>query len=300
MKDHTTRDYRGYGRVAPRVVWPEKALVALNIQINYEEGAEYTYARDGRNENFGEYMMSMDGVANRSMESTFEYGSRVGFWRVMRLLDEHDILATVNACAVAVENNPDVAEYLKGSRHEIACHGYRFEEAWTMTGEEERQSIRDAVASLRRTCGRRPVGWSSRLMPSEYTRALLVEEGGFLYDSDALNDDLPYYVHVNGTPHLVVPFTFTYNDGRFVMGGCDDPDAFARYCCRALDEYRREGATHPKMMTVSLHPRIIGQAGRLSALRTFIEYARECGGVWFAARAEIARWWADHHEEFQT
>ena len=136
-------------------------------------------------------------------------------------------------------------------------------------------------------------------MPSDNTRQLLVEEGGFLYDSDALNDDLPYFVDISGKRHLVVPFTFTYNDGRFIMGGCDDPDAFARYCCRALDEYLREGATHPKMMTVSLHPRIIGQAGRLSALREFIEYAREKGSVWFATRAEIARWWTEHYREFE-
>lgn len=294
------RNYRGYGRHAPRVFWPGGARVAVNIQVNYEEGAEYSYARDGRNEGAGEFLGSLSGIADRSVESAFEYGSRAGFWRLARLLDEYRIQATVNACAVAVERNLEVGDYLREAKHEIACHGYRFEEVWNLTREEERQRIHAAIESLTKTCGERPVGWISRLMSSDNTRELLVEEGGFLYDSDALNDDLPYFVDVSNKPHLVVPLSFTYNDGRFIMGGCDDPAAFAQYCCGALDELRREGITHPKMMTVSLHPRIIGQAGRIVALRRFIEHASEAGDVWFARRSDIAQWWIDHHKEFAS
>lgn len=299
-KQLSNRDYRGYGRHVPRVKWPDGSRVAVSIQVNYEEGAEYTFAEKGRNEGAGEFISAITGIPDRAVESTFEYGSRAGFWRVMRLLDEHGIVGTVNACAVAIERNSDVAQYLREAPHELACHGYRFEEVWNLDRNEERVLIQAAVESLTRSCGKRPVGWISRLMPSDYTRELLVEEGGFLYDSDALNDDLPYFVEVQGKSHLVVPFSFTYNDGRFIMAGCDDPGAFAQYCCGALDELRKEGATHPKMMTVSLHPRIIGQAGRVAALRTFLEYALEGGDVWFARRADIAQWWIDHHKEFAS
>lgn len=300
LEQRPSRDYRGYGRNPPRVIWPNNAVLAVNIQVNYEEGAEYDHASDGRNEGAGEFVGSLSDLPDRSVESAWEYGSRAGFWRVMRLLDEYGVKSTVNACAVAVERNRDVGDYLGETEHEVACHGYRFEEVWRLEQDEERKRIHAAVASLHRTCGRRPVGWISRLMPSSHTRELLVEEGGFLYDSDALNDDLPYFVAVGGRRHLVLPISFTYNDARFIMGGCDDPTAFSQYCCGGFDELLREGATHPKMMTVSLHPRIIGQAGRVAALRKFVEHALGAGQVWFARRADIAQWWLDHHKEFTT
>ena len=295
----STRDYVGYGRNVPKVFWPKSAKVAINIQVNYEEGAEYTYALDQRNEGAGEFMGALSGIADKTVESTYEYGSRAGFWRIMRVLDEYGISATINACAVAVDRNPEVGDYIAHSKHEVACHGYRFEEAWHLDREEEKKRIAMAVASLERSCGRRPVGWISRLMPSDSTRELLVEEGGFIYDSDALNDDLPYFVKVKGKDHLVLPITFTYNDARFIVAGCDDPAAFARYCCGAFDELEREGFTHPKMMTISLHPRIMGQAGRIVALREFIDHAMRAGSAWFAPRADIARWWIENHEEFR-
>jgi peptidoglycan/xylan/chitin deacetylase (PgdA/CDA1 family) len=295
------RDFTGYGRFVPRVRWPEDARVAVNIHVNYEEGAEYTAESDGRNEAVGEFLMGLDpATPDLATQSTFEYGSRAGVWRLARMLDEYEVPATFNVAAVALEQNPQLAEYIRERGHEPCCHGWRFEELWLLDRDQEREHLHRAVETIHRLCGERPRGWCSRLMPSPHTRELLVEEGGFLYDSDALNDDLPYFVDVGATRHLVIPLSFTYNDGRFILGGADDPMAFFSYLKHGLNELWREGETEPRMMTVSLHARIIGQAGRAAALRAFLEHARELRGVWFARRVDIARWWIEHHTEFEA
>lgn len=298
MPEPTARDFVGYGRRPPRVRWPDGARVAVSLFVNYESGAEYTFQEDGRNEGVGEWITGLgDGVRDRSTQSIFEYETRAGFWRVIGLLDEYDVPATVNACAQAVERNPEVAAYLRDGRHEVSCHGWRWEEPWSLTREVESEHMARAVASLESTTGQRPKGWCSRLMASDHTRELLVEQG-FVYDSDALDDDLPHFVDVAGTRHLVVPLSFTYNDGQYILNGCD-PAGFLGYLRMGLDELLREGATHPKMMTIALHPRWSGQAARTGALRAFLEHALQQEGVWFASRIDIARWWIDHHEEFQ-
>ncbi len=258
----TERDFVGYGRRQPLVRWPGEARLALNLHVNYEAGAEYTSERDGRNEPVGEFALNLPGeIADRATQSTFEYESRAGFWWLMRVVDEHQVPITVNACAEALERNPDAAGYLAESGHEVCCHGLRWEELWTLDRDVEREHLRRAVESIERTCGRRPVGWCSRLMQSAHTRELLVEEGGFLYDSDAFDDDFPHHVPVGDASHLIIPLSFTYNDGRYVLGAADDPVAFGNYLRLGLDELRREGAVAPKLMTVSLHPRWSGQAG---------------------------------------
>jgi hypothetical protein len=160
--------------------------------------------------------------------------------------------------------------------------------------------MKAAIESMEQTCGERPRGWYCRYGPSVNTRELLVEEGGFIYDSDAYNDDLPYYVEVAGQRHLVVPYTLTYNDIRFVLPqGHSDAISFFDHCRSALDYLWDEGATHPRMMSIGLHPRWVGQAGRVSGLKALIEYALEKGDVWFARRIDIANWWNEHHEEFK-
>lgn len=298
MPEPADRDFVGYGRNAPRVRWPGDARVAVSFQVNYEAGAEYTLEEDGRNEGVGEWIVGLGSdVVDRSTQSVFEYETRAGFWRVMRLLDEHGIPSTVNACALGVERNPEVGQYLRESEHEVCCHGWRWEETWTYSREQEAAHIARAVASLEATTGKRPLGWCSRLMASANTRELLVEQG-FRYDSDALNDDLPYLVEVGGREHVVVPLSFTYNDGHYILGACD-PQGFLSLLTMALDELLREGATHPKMMTISLHPRWSGQAARTAVLRSFIEYAKQQQGVWFARRLDIADWWVEHHAEFE-
>jgi peptidoglycan/xylan/chitin deacetylase (PgdA/CDA1 family) len=296
------RDLIGYGGRPLRVVWPEEAKLALSIVVNYEEGSEYAWADgDERNEGLAEMPSPMPpDVRDLSVESVYEYGTRAGIWRLLRLLADYDIKTTINVSAVAVERNPEVGARLHDAGHEPCAHGWRWTDLWNLDREEERVQLRAAIESIERTCGQRPLGWISRYAASAHTRELLVEEGGFLYDSDAFNDDLPYFVAVNGERHLVVPHSFTYNDGKFVIAqGFGSPTDFFDLCRRGVEELRREGhAGHPKMMTIALHPRLTGQAGRVSALREFIEHTLDHGDVWFARRADIARWWLTHHQDF--
>lgn len=294
------RDFIGYGRQIPSVRWPNDARVAVSLVLNWEEGSEYSIpAGDNRNEGLAEIAYSMPPEhRDLNVESVYEYGSRAGVWRLQRMFDELEVPITFFGAAVAFESNPDVGLWLQEAGHEPCCHGWRWIEHWTLSREEERDHIKRAIESMQQTCGERPLGWYCRYGPSVNTRELLVEEGGFVYDSDAYNDDLPYYTEVGGKRHLIVPYTLTYNDGRFTLGDYADPSSFVDYCRRGLDYLWDEGATHPKMMSIGLHSRWIGQAGRASALKEFIQYAQDKGDVWFARRIDIANWWNEHHEEF--
>jgi peptidoglycan/xylan/chitin deacetylase (PgdA/CDA1 family) len=297
------RNFVGYGRHLPKVVWPNGAKVAVNLVVNYEEGSEYSMpAGDGRNEGLAEIPYVMDPkYRDLCAESVYEYGSRAGIWRQMRIFDEYGVKVTFFASAVAMERNPEVGAWLQESGHEPCSHGWRWSEHWLYSREQEKRYMQMAIESIERTCGERPLGWYCRYGPSIHTRELVVEEGGFVYDADAYNDDLPYFVDVKGKSHLVVPYSLTYNDGRFVLAqGYSSPTDFADHCKRGLDEYIREAeAGYPKMMSIGLHSRWVGQAGRVSALREFIEYAQKRGDIWFARRIDIARWWLAHHEEFE-
>ena len=295
------RDFIGHGRHVPKVVWPEGARVAVSLCLNYEEGSENSMpAGDGRNEVMGEIPYAMDAqYRDLCVESVYEYGSRAGIWRLQRLLDAYNMPVTFYACAVALERNPEVADWIREAGHEPCSHGWRWEEVWTLSREEEKAHIDAAVETIERLTGERPRGWYCRYGPSVHTRELLIEEGGFVYDSDAYNDDLPYYVEVSGKRHLVLPYTLTYNDGRFAFpNGYTDPNAFFDHLKRGFDCLWEEGATHPRMMSIGLHPRFIGQAARISALRQFFDYALEKGDAWFARRIDIANWWHEHHESF--
>lgn len=294
------RDLVGYGRRLPRVRWPNGARVAVSLCLNYEEGSERSFAAgDDVNESKGEANRSFPpGVRDLAMESVFEYGSRAGAARVLRLLDRYGVKCTAFAAAVALQANPEIARWIVESGHEICSHGWRWSEQWTLSREVERQRIRAASDLFEEVCGVRPQGWYSRYGPSVHTRELLVE-AGFLYDSDAYNDDLPYYVPVNGKRHLVIPYSLVYNDGRFAAGQMASPDDFLSYVRRAVDFLREEGETHPKMMSIGLHPRWIGQAARASALRDFIEYCLGKGDVWFARRIDIANLWLRESDDFE-
>lgn len=290
------RDLIGYGRAVPRIEWPEGARVALSLVLNYEEGSERTLARDGRNEGLGELNRPIEpDYRDLATESVYEYGSRAGVFRLLRLFERTGIKCTFFAAAQALEHNPDVAQWIHEAGHEPCAHGYRWSEDWLVSRQEEGHRIEMAVQSIERSCGQRPVGWYNRWMPSIHTRELLVEEGGFLYDSNAYNDDLPYYVTVLNRPFLVVPYTLTYNDVRYVSGGLGGPTDFFDYCRRALDYLWEEGEETPRMMSVGLHARWSGQAGRASALRDFVDHALRKGGVWIATREEIARWWIERY-----
>jgi len=296
------REFVGYGRQVPRVRWPGNARVAVSIVVNYEEGSEYSHpGGDRRGDGLQEVIYAMDPqYRDLAVESVFEYGSRAGIWRLERLLTELHLPVTFYACAVALERHREVAAWIREAKHELCSHGWRWEEMWRLTREQEREHMRMAIKSIRSTCGERPAGWYCRYGPSVNTRELLVEEGGFAYDSDVYNDDLPYYVEVKGKSHLLIPYSFTYNDGIFgLLPGYASPSDFLDTLKRGFDVLWDEGETHPRMMSIGLHPRLIGQATRISALRQFLEHALGKGGVWFCKRIEIAQWWKAHHQEFK-
>jgi peptidoglycan/xylan/chitin deacetylase (PgdA/CDA1 family) len=295
--DGPVRDVVGYGITPPRVRWPDDANVAVNFVVNYEEGSEYSFAAgDRRNESLGEEHYGFpENVRDLAVESNFEYGSRAGVWRLLRLFDEYKVPCTFFACAYAFEMNPSVATAARAAGHDLMSHGWRWIEHWRLFRAEEKEYMRRAIESFTTTWGERPKAWYCRYGPSVNTRELVVEEGGFLYDSDAYNDDFPYFVRVGDSEHLVVPYSLTYND----LQGSRSPADFLDYITRGFDELWREGERgYPRMMSIGLHPRMVGQAGRTSALREFIEHAQSRDKVWFARRIDIAQWWIDHHEEF--
>lgn len=295
------RDLVGYGAHPPQGTWPGGASVALSMVLNVEEGSERSYAfGDGANEGLGEVPRALQaGMRDLATESVYEYGSRVGVYRMLRIFDRAGVPMTAFAAALALERNPQAAEWLVRSGHEICSHGYRWAEQWTMSREEEKAQIDLAVATFERVTGQRPVGWYSRWMRSEHTRELLVDEGGFLYDSDAYNDDVPYWTRVPSAAgeawHLIVPYTLTYNDSFYSYGHVGSPADFLDYLKRGLDHLRAEGDGVPRILSVGLHPRLSGQAARASAVEEFLEYAKTLPDVWIATRRQIAEFWMQEH-----
>ena len=291
------RDVVGYGKNVPQVRWPGDARIAVSMVVNYEEGAEYsTLDGDSHHETNGEVPSPVpSGDRDLNNESFFEYGSRVGVWRLMDLLDRHEVPATFFCCALALERNPEVAGEIVSRGHEVCGHGYRWEESHLMDREAERDSIAKTIASLKETTGVRPLGWFTRYGPSVNTRDLVVEEGGFVYDSAGLNDDLPYYVTAQEKPWLVVPYSMETNDARFWRGGLVSVGDFYEYLKETFDCLYEEGETHPKMMSVGLHCRIAGRPARSRAVARFLEYAKGHERVWFPRRIDIARWWLTHY-----
>ena len=291
------RDLIGYGPNPPVVEWPNGARIAISVVVNYEEGSEYSLLDGDATHEVNNEVPSPVPLDQRDLanESFFEYGSRVGVWRVLNILDEFSVPSTFFCCALALERNPHVGPELVRRGHEIFGHGYRWEEPFKMGEEEEREAIRRTVESLQRTTGERPLGWFTRYAPSENTRRLVIEEGGFEYDSMAYNDDLPYYVESERGKWLVVPYSLEVNDTRFWRGGMNSPDDFYQTMKNTFDLLYAEGVTHPKMMSVGLHCRIVGRPSRAAALRKFLSYATGFSDVWFARRIEIARWWREKY-----
>lgn len=287
----TDRDFRGYGDAVPPVRWPDGARLAVNLVINVEEGGELAIGQgDERNEGVYEVVDEISGARDLCMESHFEYGTRAGWPRIRKALQAHGARGTVNAIGRSLMLSPWLAQQAVADGHEVAAHGWRWERHATMSEDEERLAIARAVEAITRTAGSPPRGWHTRSATSPNTRRLLLEQGGFFYDSNAYNDDLPYLVDVGGRDHLVLPYSFDTNDMRFTrQGGFVFGDDFARYCIDAFDRLYEEGASAPRMMTVGLHLRIIDRPGRIGGLERFLAHAASRPGVWFARRDEIAR-----------
>lgn len=291
------RDLVGYGMDLPDVRWPNDARIAVSVVVNYEEGSEYSLLDgDPRREVMGEALSPIPAdQRDLANESFFEYGSRVGVWRFLRIFDKYDVKATFYVCALALERNPAVGREITRRGHDICGHGNRWEEYFFMDKEAERAAIHKAVASIQRTTGQRPLGWYCRYGPSINTRELVVEEDGFIYDSNAYNDDLPYFVQAKGRPWLVIPYSLEVNDSKFWRGGLSTPDDFYRAIKDSFDQLYEEGQQTPRMMSIGLHCRIAGRPGRARALERFFQYAKGLPHVWFARRIDIARWWLDHY-----
>lgn len=293
------RDFVGYGANPPDPRWPGGARLALNFVMNYEEGSEYSMMdRDGVSDAALTELSSAAvprGARDLAAEGMFEYGSRVGFWRLMRLFAERDLPMTVFACALALERNAPAAAAIRASGHDICCHGWRWVEHFKLDEATEREHIRRAVASLEATLGARPLGWYCRYGPSVNTRRLLMEEGGFLYDSDSYADELPFYVMAEGRPQLVVPYTLTNNDLKWGTGNLGTGEDFFLALKESFDMLYDEGRTAPKMMSVGLHMRLVGHPGRASGLARFLDYVKAKPDVWICRRLEIADHWRAVH-----
>jgi putative urate catabolism protein len=309
-KSSYPRDLVGYGRRPPTPHWPGNARLALQFVLNYEEGAENSVLDgDPGSETFLSEIVNAQSFPMRhmSMESLYEYGSRAGIWRILRVFEQRKLPLTIFAVAVAIRRNSEVAAALRELGHEIACHGLRWINYQSVDEATERAHMAEALAVLRDLFGTLPSGWyTGRDSPN--TRRLLVEHGGLLYDSDSYADDLPYWTEVTvgadpavrRVPHLVVPYTLDTNDMRFAtVQGFNTGAQFFEYLKSAFDTLYREGdpdgLNAPKMLSVGLHCRIIGRPARIGSLERFLDYALSHPRVWICKRVEIARHWLATH-----
>jgi putative urate catabolism protein len=299
MNSGYPRDMQGYGANAPDPRWPGGARIALQFVLNYEEGAEQCVLHgDAASETFLSEIAgarAYQGARHMSMESLYEYGSRAGVWRLLRLFERRNLPLTVFAVAMALERNPEAAAAFQAAGHEVASHGWRWIDYQFMDEATEREHLARAVGTIQGLTGERPLGWyTGRDSPN--TRRLVVEHGGFLYDADSYADDLPYWVQVGGRDHLVVPYTLDCNDMRFATpaGFATGADFFA-HLRDAFDVLWREGARAPKMMSVGLHCRLAGRPARAAALERFLDHVQRHDGVWICRRVDIARHWIAEH-----
>lgn len=298
MAEKQKRDLVGYGPEPPQANWPGGARIAVQIVMNYEEGGENCVLHgDAGAETFLSEIVNapeIAGARHMSMESLYEYGSRAGVWRLLRLFERSGVPVTVFAVARALEQHPAVAEACLAAGHEIASHGLKWIDYQHVDEATERAHMEEAIAILTKLMGERPLGWyTGRTSPN--TRRLVAEEGGFLYDADDYSDDLPFWSKVVGRPHLIVPYTLDANDMRFATAqGFNAGEQFFTYLKDTFDVLYAEGAERPKMMSVGLHCRLAGRPGRLAAVERFIRHAQSKPDVWFARRIDIARHWREH------
>jgi allantoinase len=299
MSTDYPRDMAGYAAHPPDPRWPGGARLALQIVLNYEEGAEKCVLHgDEASETFLSEIVGAEafhGARHMSMESMYEYGSRAGVWRLLRVFEQRAIPVTVFGVGMALARNPEAVAAMLGAGHEIASHGWRWISYQNVDEVTERRHIELAVRTITELTGAAPLGWyTGRDSPN--TRRLVVEHGGFLYDADSYADDLPYWEQVNGKAHLVVPYTLDCNDMRYAtLNGFRTGDDFYAYLRDAFDVLYREGERAPKMMSVGLHCRLAGRSGRTAALERFLDYVQKHERVWICKRVEIARHWHAQH-----
>ena len=305
MATHTPdypRNLVGYGRTPPHAQWPNGARIAVQFVLNYEEGGENCVLHgDKASETFLSEIIGAQAFEMRhmSMESIYEYGSRAGFWRIMREFEKRQLPLTVFGIAMALERNPDAVAAILAANHEIACHGLRWISYQLLDEATERAHMQQATEIITRLTGSAPLGWyTGRDSPN--TRRLVVEHGGFLYDADSYADDLPYWVEVaidgEKKPHLVVPYTLDSNDMRFAAPqGFNSGDQFFAYLRDAFDVLYAEGDERPKMLSIGMHCRLLGRPGRFASLQRFLDHVQNHDRAWICRRVDIARHWHAVH-----
>lgn len=288
------KSLRGYGKTPPHPRWPGKARVALSFVLNIEEGAEaHIDDGDAASEHINSDMICgpWEGKRNLNMESHYEFGSRVGVWRLLDIFRQRNIPITAFAVGQALMRVPDIARQLVADGHEIAAHGWRWIDYRDVSPEIEADHMRRCIETITHLTGRPPTGWYTGRV-STVTRRLVIEDGSFSYDSDAYNDELPYwFAHENGH-HLIIPYSFDTNDMRFASApGFDTGRAWLEYLCDTFDQLYEEGANQPRMMSVGLHCRLSGRPGRARALVRFLDHVSKHPQVWVARRSDIADHW---------
>jgi peptidoglycan/xylan/chitin deacetylase (PgdA/CDA1 family) len=300
MKDHQRlpRDFLGYGSSPPDPHWPGHARIAINLNLNFEAGGERSLLEgDDRSEDVLNDIgfPSYEGLRSPMVETAFEYGPRVGVWRLLRIFRQFDVRVSIMGVVRALQQTPQAVAAFLEDGHEIVSHGYRWIDYHGVVESVEREHVRLAIEGIKALTGKPPAGWFSG-RPSVNTRRLIVEAGGFLYDRDALNDELPYWVQVSGKPHLIVPYSYETNDNRFDRNtGFGSASDFAQYMIDTFDLMYEEGLTSPKLMSIGLHDRLIGRPGRAVGLIKFLEHVRKHDRVWFCTGSEVAEHWHRHH-----
>jgi len=292
------RDMVGYGAKKLKVKWPNNARIALQIVLNYEEGAENCVLHgDKHSEVFLSEIIGAQPVKARhiSMESLYEYGSRSGFWRLHKLFQEKKIPITIFGVGMALEKNPEICKAIKDANYEVASHGWRWIDYQSVKKSEEKKHMKLVIKKIKEIFGERPLGWyTGRCSPN--TRDLVFDEGGFLYDSDSYSDDLPYWEIRKKKKQLIIPYTLDNNDMRFVANqGFNTGDHFFTYLKDSFDALYEEGKTNPKMMSVGLHCRLVGKPGRIRSLKRFLEYVLSHEDVWICKRIDIAKHWIKNY-----
>jgi len=300
MPKKNVRDMIGYGSKGVKVVWPNNARIAVQIVLNYEEGAENCVLNGDKNsEIFLSEIIGAKPVKGRhiNMESLYEYGSRAGFWRLHKLFQEKKIPITVFGVGMAFENNPEICNAIKNAGYEVASHGWRWIDYQNIKKAEEKKHMKLAIKTHTRIFGERPTGWyTGRCSPN--TRDLVMEDGGFLYDSDSYSDDLPYWETRDKKQQLIIPYTLDNNDMRFTTNqGFNTGDHFFTYLKDSFDALYEEGKTNPKMMSIGLHCRIIGKPGRIQSLKKFLDYLLKHEDVWLCKRIDIAKHWIKNYSK---
>jgi putative urate catabolism protein len=290
----------GYGSKNVKVKWPNNARLAVQIVLNYEEGAENCVLNGDKNsEIFLSEIIGAKPIKGRNvnMESLYEYGSRAGFWRLHKLFQTKKIPITVFGVGMALEKNPDICNAIKDAGYEVASHGWRWIDYQNIKKSEEKKHMKLAIQTHKRIFGDRPSGWyTGRCSPN--TRDLVMEDGGFLYDSDSYSDDLPYWETRNKKKQLIIPYTLDNNDMRFATNqGFNTGDHFFSYLKDSFDVLYEEGKTNPKMMSVGLHCRLIGKPGRVQSLKKFLDYILKHEDVWICKRIDIAKHWIKNYSK---